>query len=198
MAVSANDVIEATVIHENDTGGEQINRYQFKYAGPGPVDEADLLDDLAEILETMYGFLVNIITVRNVLKEVKFFDVSTATLLGSSGLGAYVGGTAASPQTAHGVSPFIYFPTTVPNVVLSKYFPNASEDRTDGDGRWTAATTVQLAAVGNWLLNDRTVNGRTYHYGYLSPKTATFVRPSSFTVRSIPAYQRRRKPNRGS
>lgn len=198
MPAIDDDVIEVAIIHDNTTSGEQVNNYQFQLTSGGPVDDADLLDDVALILQVLYLIIAAYTDIRNVLREVVVRNKTQGLLVGSTDAGTYLGGTNISDATPQGVAPYVYFKTNVPRVVLSKYLPSVGEGSVSADGRLTTAFQAVLLSYAVTLAATHAVGGHTYEYGYDSPKALGFVLPSVLVVANVYAYQRRRKEGRGS
>lgn len=198
MTAQPGDILEVTVIHDNNVSGEQVNRYQFELDSAGPVDDADILDDIAEVIQTLYVLIYTIISVRNVFREVKVFNVTQWLLVGSTDANAYTGGGSADPSEPTGVASHVYFTTNVPKVILSKYIPNPASADLTAAGELNTAGHTALATFGAALLVQISGGANLYRYGYLSPKTLTFVVPSIMVASTTLAYQRRRKKGRGS
>lgn len=198
MAAQEGDVIEVTVIHDNDTSGEQVNRFQFMVLAGAPISDADLLDDIQTIVETLYNLVIAIISLRNVLREVGVFNKTQDLLVGVTGAGTYTGGDATDPASPQGVSPYCYFKTNVPHVILSKYLPSVSQSRIGISGLWTSPTLGATTAFAVRLLASFTELGGSYQYGHWRALAEEFVFPSVAVIPLEPAYQRRRKPGRGS
>lgn len=198
MAVNAGDVLECSVIHENSVSGVQINRYQFRLEGVGSLNEALVLDDIAEIIETIYNIVSALIAIRNVLREVRVHNMTQDVLLGSTDGGTYLGGTSASDDLPQGVASFIHFTTDVPRVILSKYLPSATVGDLIPSGSLGAPQLANLVAFGVALLATLSMTNGDYVYGYFSPKTSSFVQPQVAVASAVLAYQRRRKKGRGA
>jgi hypothetical protein len=198
VVVNDGDVLEVTVAHDNGTSGEQLNRLQFILGTPAPVDEADVLDDISEMVQALYNLVKSIISLRNILREVKVFNVTQDRLMGATDAGTYEGGTAADPALPRGNALYLHFVTNVPRVILSKYLPSPSQSQVGAGGLLTPAVTEDLVAYGTVLLNEQFFGTRGYKYGYLSPKVMEFVLPEVLVVRDVMAYQRRRKSGSGS
>lgn len=198
MTTQDGDVVEVTFIHDNDTSGEQINRYQFRKKSGGPLDDAGLLEDISQIMEALYVALQAAISIRNVFREIGVFNVTQSLIIGTTDAGAYVGGLGNDPALPQGVAGFVYFKTNVPRVILSKYLPSAHEVRLTADGKWTSVQLAFYVAFVAALLADWDMAGQVYEYGYLSPKTLAWVVPDLGVIPPVPGYMRRRKPGRGS
>lgn len=198
MGVDAGDVLECSVIHENSVSGVQINRWQFRLEGVGTLSVAEVLDDVAELIETIYNVVKTIIAIRNLLREVRVYNLTQDVLLGSTDGGTYVGGSSSGNDLPQGVATFIHFTTDVPRVILSKYFPSPTAGDSGADGSLVPLELADLVAVGVVLLADLVMTNGTYRYGYFSPKTVSFVLPQVAVASGIFAYQRRRKKGRGA
>lgn len=198
MTVADGDILECTVIHDNGTSGEQINRYQFQFEAPAPVSDADVLDDISEFIEALYILVRAMISVRNVFREVKVFNVTQYRLMGATDAGSYVGGLAADPAMPRGNAPYLHFVTNVPRVILSKYLPSMSTSQIGAGGLFASGVTALITSFGVLLMNTYFVGTNGYTYGYYSPKVLGFVFPQVLVVRDVVAYQRRRKSGSGS
>jgi len=192
------DVVEVTVIHDNTESGEQLSRYQFGVGAPFPIDDADLLTDLGDLLFALYNAIKAFISIKNEFRELKVFNVTQDRLVGSGPMSAYTGGNGADPSAPQGVALYCWFPTSVPRVILSKYLPSPPTSIIAGTGRPTVATVTALSAFAANLMTPYTGTHGVYTYGYLSPKALTFVQPDVANVSGVFAYQRRRKPGRGA
>lgn len=198
MAVTPQDILEVTVAHDNGTAGEQLNRFQFRFDAGAPVSDADVMDDIEIIIQTLYVLVQAIISVRNVFREVKVFNVTQDRLMGSTDAGTYTGGSAADPAMPRGNAMYLHYVTSVPRVILSKYLPSMSQTQIASGGVLGAGTVTAITAFGVELALVQVLGGNTYAYGYLSPKTLSFVTPDVLVVKDVVAYQRRRKAGSGS
>lgn len=198
MATQDGDVIETTVIHENTESGLQVNRYQWEVTAGAPIADADLLDDVADIINGLYQIVKAFISLRNIFREVRVTNVTQDTLLGSTLAPPYVGGIGADPSTPQGVAAYVHFTTAVPRIILSKYLPSPQQGIIAGDGGCSTAYLAANAAFAAALLLPQVATFGSYRYGYLSPKALFFVVPQVATATSVLAYQRRRKKGRGA
>jgi len=198
MAAQNNDVIAATVVHDNDIFGERMNRYQFRVVAGGPIADADLLDDMAAVIYAIYNAVKAVISVRNVFREVNVINVTQDLLVGATDALGYNGGTSADPASPPACSLYWGFKTSVPRVALAKYLPSPAEGDIAATGQITG-TTLGILALGAGILMDpfEEING-TYEYGHWSPKVSAWVAPTLAVVPVEVAYQRRRKKGIGS
>lgn len=198
MGTDDGDILGVAVIHDNDVSGEVVNRYQFQVSTPGPVSDATVLDDVKEIIEILYLILEAWLSVRNVLREVTVTNETKSILIGSTDAGTYVGGIAGNPAAAQGVAAYLYYKTSIPRVILSKYVPPITAVAFNAEGRMLSGLQTTMASYGASLMTPFIIAGVTYQYGYLSPKVLSFVVPQVLVTPAIFGYQRRRKEGRGS
>ena len=198
MTAQDGDIIEVAVIHDNTESGEQINNYQYQVVSGGPVADADLLDDIAFFVEVSYNIIKALIDVRNVLREVVVRNKTRLTLVGSTDANTYNGGSSVGNALPQGCAAMVYFKTGIPRVVLSKFVPSFGDNAKKLDGRLTTGAQGLMLAYATDLAGPHISSGRVYAYGYLSPKSLAFEEPTVVVVPNVFAYQRRRKPGRGS
>lgn len=196
--VNQNDVLQVTVEHENTRSGDQVNRYQLRYNSSAGRTAGEVLDDISGYVEALYTIVQAIISVANVLREVGVFNLTQTALMGSTDAGLYVGGADSGNEVPQGAAPYIHFKTSTPRVILSKYLPSGTIIDMDPDGTLSSGAMVALLLFGDYLIEPQDIGGHEYEYGYLSPKTLSFVVPTLAAANHILAYQRRRKEGRGS
>lgn len=198
MPVDNLDVLDVTVIHDNSVSGEQVNKFQFRYGGPDGTADATVLDDVAEIIQVLYTFVITLISIRNVLREVKVQKANKGPLIGSTMPPTYAGGTAPDPAAPQGTAAFCYFKTNVPRVILKKYLPSPNTGQLAAGGGLSTAAKANLVQFADELLDVFEFGSRAYQFGYLSPKTLEFEVPDIAVASGILAYQRRRKVGVGA
>lgn len=198
VSTTNNDILEVVVAHNNGVTGEQVNRFMFKATNVTTYDDADILDDVGDFIETLYNLVKTFISVRNVLRDVFVRNVTQDYNLGYVDPPTYSGGTAADPQAPEGVAPYIYFQTAVPNVTLSKYLPCSNTGNIFNDGGPSAGFQTALGNFGASLLAGHTGTKCNLQFGHKLPIAGTWVVPDTVVVPGFFAYQRRRKRNRGS
>lgn len=198
MPAQNDDVMEASVQHVNTESGDQVNKFQFQMISGAPASVGEVLDDIAAILEACYLLYEVWISIRNVFKEMKLYNITQDLLYGSSDLGTYVGGTSVNPPMPQGVTPYVYFKTDVPRVILTKYLPSPNAASVTADGRVIGTQQTAITAFAAELVSTHLYGDREYVFGYYSPKVLSFVKPNLYIVPAIYGYQRRRKTGRGS
>lgn len=198
MAAVLDDIIEVAVIHVNDGVDHVINVYQFQKTDATPTSDADLLDDVASIVENLYNLLRTLITIRNVLSDVVVRNLTQSLLVGSTDGGTYVGGAGAGDQWPNGAAAMTFFKTNVPRVILKKFWPSGLAADLSPGGNPDSAWLVAMALVAAELLVPFVEANTTLRYGYNSPKTLGWEVPLTGHVPAIMSYQRRRKAGTGS
>jgi len=198
MAIDQNDVIEVSARMEFDGTDDVTNVYQFQKLDSGQITDQQGIDDIIALLETMWAIIDGAITVLQVARDLKFFNKTKQLLMGTASWDTITGGTNASGATPPGTAMLLSLNTNVPRVTMRKYMGVVSKDQLESDGTWAAALIAALATFGAYLTQPWTGTNGQWQFGYLSPKTFSFVIPSGLTVTDIPAYQRRRKQGQGS
>jgi hypothetical protein len=198
MTTNQNDIIEAAARMEQNGSDDVINTYQWRYEDASPIQPATTVSDIVTILELIYTIVSALQSTWLVYKDIRITNKTQDTLLGTVPWDTMVAGTLEGDAVPPGVAAYINFSTIIPNVRPSKYFGGFTVGSLDQNGTWDIALVAEMADVADLLLNDMVSQGRAYRYGYLSPKTAAFEIPVSAITGSVGAYQRRRKPGRGS
>lgn len=198
MAVTNGQVIRVDAQGDFDGTEDIVNVYQFQMQSGGPVNENDVLGDMLVILTALTNLIKALHTATTVWRRIRAQNISNGILLGVLPFAAPIAGTASGDSGAPGVAGLISLPSAVPRVVPRKYFGPLSESNLGATGLLAAGTLTTLTSIATILTNDQTTSSHTYRYGYLSPKTGTFVIPSAAVITSVPAYQRRRRQGRGS
>lgn len=192
------DVIEFAVIHVNDGVDQQVNVFQFQKTDAIPTTDADLLVDVAQVVQAIYTLLATLITIRNVLSDVVVRNVTQGLLVGSTDGGSYNGGTAGGDQWPNGATAMTFFKTNVPRVILKKFWPAGIVLGLSPGGNPEASWLAGMASVAGLMLVPFVEANTTLQYGYLSPKTLGWEVPLTGHVPLIMSYQRRRKAGTGS
>ncbi len=198
MTVNQFDVIEVAVVHVNDGVDQQVNVYQFQKTDATPTLDADLLIDVAQVVQAIYTLLVSLITVRNVLSDVIVRNKTQGVLIGSADGGTYVGGTAVGDAWPNGAAGMTFWKTNIPRVIMKKYWPSGVATDLSPGGNPDSVWLANMILVGILMLVPFIEANTTLQYGYLSPKTLSFELPGTAHVPQVMSYQRRRKAGTGS
>jgi hypothetical protein len=198
MAVAQADVIRVDAIGTMNSVNEMVNSYEFLKVDAGSVSDLEALDDFIEIIEAIYSLIAEIMNVIAVVQKIRARNVVTKVLIGEADLNTPVEGTGANQALPWGACGLVTFPTLIPHVILKKFFGILDSGQITSTGYLTGGCTTDLASVGAYLLLDNVQANGTWLYGFLSPKTGTFLAPGEAIVTNVPAYQRRRRPGEGS
>lgn len=167
----------------------------------GPYDEADIVADALDWVETMYDTITDMLSDNLDGAEIRVYEYDPVDddfdEVGSS---AWVQNfSSAAENLPRGVAMLINCKTIDPDVNGKKYIPGLTEAASE-DGLWTAAFITQLLLFAAEWVGPFTGATSTAPWvpGVWSP-TRTLGLPMSGTVLAptIPAYQRRRKEGVG-
>lgn len=196
-ATNAQDVLEVAVIGDFNQASEIVNVFHLK-AISGVADVADVMDDIEDIAIIIFTIIKALATAQTIWRRIRVRNLSQGTILGEQAFAAPIQGTATGDSMPPGVCALTYFSTGVPHVQTRKFWGPIGETHCDGEGTLnTAARTILVNVIANMLAGYIQTND-AYSYGYLSPKTGTFLPATSGAYAEQFAYQRRRKPGRGS
>jgi hypothetical protein len=198
MVVSQDNVLELSARMEFNGTEDVVNVFQFIKTDAGSITDSEAVDDVLDVLEGLYTFIIALYSVLLVFRDVRVFNRTTQELLGVHLWPTLVAGLQAQNATAPGVCAVVNFSTIVPKVSLRKYFGVLTEASVGPAGAFGVGTTSAVALMGAFLLEEHIEAAANWQYGYFSPKTLSFVVPNGSSNDSIPGYQRRRKHGRGS
>jgi hypothetical protein len=198
MANNVGDVIRVDVIGSMNSVNEVVNTYQFRIGGAGALTDTELLDDVLVFIRALYDAIKGLFTAIVVWRRIRAYNLTQNTLIGEEDFATAVTGTASGEQGAYQVAGLVSFKTNIARVVMRKYLPLA-EGYTNNTGTIEASAVTLLNTFGTTLLAPFTgSSGKTYTFGYNSPKTGGFIVPNGRTTSLTPVIQRRRRPGVGS
>lgn len=198
MTVNQNDIIEVAARMEFDGVEDVINVYQLQYLDPASLSDTQVILDINQFLNVLYGLLVAAMPLIEFFRDFRYRNITQGTLMGLVGWPGFVTGEGLGQALPPGLALLVSYNTVVPRVGMRKYYGTFTEDNNDADGTWSAALTAVGSAVAAATIPPFIGIVGTYQFGYLSPKTAAFEVPVGATVTDIPAYQRRRRQGRGA
>lgn len=195
---SLGDIISVVAGLNAGLGIDVQNVYHLQVLETGGVDDDDLVDDMGEYLEDVYGVLNNTFANNVVYDLYKATNVTADVDLGTHPWPSLTQGGGAVNMLPTGDSGLVLGRTNTPGRVGKKYFGPFTSNAL-ADGYWTAGVVATLAdAMAEvWspfisaLANSYTpvILGRDDGVGRV-------VREA--TASAVPAYQRRRRPGTGS
>lgn len=198
MGASQFDVIRCDVIGDFAGSNAIINSYQLQKTSSGMIEVADLLDDMVEFGEAICDIIKALSTAATVYRRVRVENVTLQEVYGEANFATAIAGTVTGDPNASGVAALFYARTTIPRVILRKFYGVLSESLIGTQGGLNSTGQAVMADVVTFLSTPFSATNGTYEYGYLSPVAAQWVVPTTFTFSTIPAYQRRRRAGSGS
>jgi hypothetical protein len=183
---------------EFDGTEDVMNIYQFRLASGGPMSDENAVIDILAILEVLYTIIVNSISLVQLFRDIRVFNVTQDVLLGLHDWPTMTAGTATGDPTPPGCAAVVNFSTIVPKVTLRKYFGVFTEADVDASGYLSTTLVADIADMGLYLLGPIGALSGTWAYGFISPKILGWVSPNGSSNNNIPGYQRRRKQGRGT
>ena len=197
MTVAVNDVLRVTVEGEGLSAQDIQNVFHIQNTNI-PVDEADALDDLIEILEILYKLIGTSLSVLYVVRGIRVVNVTQGTDVGFATFvddtpGTGVGGPL-PPQNALGIT----LTTSALTSVGRKFFGLADEANVATDGTLNAPGLANMANVGNHMTAEQVATNTTWKYGLIRTFDAVFLTFLSFIVTTTIITQRRRRAGVGA
>lgn len=198
MTVGSGDVVRVSVEGQYNNVIEVVNVFHLRKVGGGEIDEADVIDDMVEILETLYQLLQNILSVLWVVQRVRVTNQSDDTDVGS---GLFVDSTPGAVSTAIGV-PQVAAGLTLTTSRLRhrgrKFFGPIPEALADPSGILTAASILTLADVGDLMTTQQSAVNGVWEFGIIANDTGLFLPFQSYSISTTAVTQRRRRLGVGS
>jgi len=180
------------------TATDIVGVYQFMLVDGGGIDYADMWDDVLAIMDSIAIILKAIVTAGTIWRGIRVEDLNGNNSSGPLPFDSPVAGEGADGGIPSGVAALLNMPTGVKKVQLRKYVGVLDKTLAMSGVNLSAGAVSALTDLADVLMAPIPQNGRTYRYGYLSPKTNTFLVPTSANIPLVPSYQRRRKVGVGS
>jgi hypothetical protein len=197
MAISDLSVLRVDVIGDFREASALVNSYQFRTAFGSPQAEEDVIDDLVDLVVALYTILKGLSAVVTTWRRIRVTNLTTGEVYGETSIGSPITGTASGDTSPAGVCALLFGRTAQPRVQPRKYYGVIAESMIDNNGTFGSAARTILTNAAAFLAAQYTGTYGGYDYGYLSPKTGTFLVPTVMSFSEEPAYQRRRKQGRG-
>lgn len=198
MTVSVGDFLKvvATLVWLDGNIAQNVFAVAITGTG-GPYDNEDILDDALDWVEDMYAELVAHLSDEIDGSQIQVYKYDPVDDdFDEVGTTAWVfNPTGVDDQMPRGVAGLLTTQTVDPDVQGKKYVPGLTEAHLN-DGLLSATMVTKLAAFGVvWLAPFvGATSGADFDPGVWSPTNRTIYDASgSFTIPTIPAYQRRRK-----
>lgn len=175
-----------------------LNVYYWKAAFVDPQTEADVVEQMENAMEAVYGELLPQIVSGAVLGDLAGYVRAGLLwdLIGTASPAATFAAT--GDMLPQGVAALMRGYTENPRTIGRKYIPGFDE-ATMTDGVLTAGALTDLAAAAaEWGTARVISSGNTMNAGVWSTVGATVrVFNGTFVIPTIPGYQRRRRPGVG-
>lgn len=199
MGLVQGDVVRVDAIGDIASTDLLVNSYQFRLESANPISTGDVLDDLLEAITEIINAIRSIMAATTAWRRITAQNLSTSEVYGTASFATPIFGSAGGDPGISGGCAVINFPTTVPRVILRKFYGPVAENQLDTQGRLAATPTIPaVVATAAVLTDDIVTTLGTYRFGVLSPKTGTWVPPTAAVITNVPGYQRRRKPGVGA
>lgn len=191
MAVAAADVVRADV-RMNFSSNQRIqNTFHLRNDGASQA-EADVVDDMVEILEALYVILAAILNIVLVVQDIRIINVSAGTDVGT---GLFVDTTPGTVTTVsvpqNSVS--LNLSTARLNVVGRKFFGPIGSAQFSQNGIIGAGTLTALGNAGDDMIALQVATNSNWRFGVIASFDSVFLPFQSFSVTPTITTQRRRR-----
>lgn len=177
------------------TAGGQImaNVHHFMLMTPDPVNDPDVLSDMAEIMNTAYSLVNNAISNVVNYTQIRAQLAGSNYLFGTANWPSLVSGGAAGEALPYQVTALIWWPTQFSRTQARCYLPPASEAANTGAGLIGAAEKALMLSFGAYLADPITIGVNQYQK--VTFNTTTFGTAETITSRVADRFrtQRRRR-----
>lgn len=200
MSVTAGDIIRVACRQETNGSDDVINVFHFAVQlPPTPNTDSALLSDISTHMSQAYSQIETHLSNGLVAVDITVYSVSDDRPIGVSAWGAgYTGGTASGEGLPAADCLLVLFPTSVKRTIGRTYLSPFTEGA-QAYGLWNS--TVRIAVedfVAELRATNALPNGGEYIYGVYKRSDGLLYEPTSSRSVAVIAYQRRRKPGRGS
>lgn len=192
MPVGFGDRVLAVVEMTNPSVGAVQNAWQLTNVGAGTVQDADVLDDMVELLEAIYNLIESIITVAVIVNRIRVTNATDGT---DVGVASFVDTT---PFTDAGnrLPPQVSYVLTMYTPFLSsrgrKFFGPAIVDEVTPLGALSAGAITAIGNVGAFVIQDQVAANSTWEFG-IQTLNHGWQQFTAYQVSPYVGVQRRRK-----
>lgn len=200
MSVTAGDIIRVSCRHAFNATEDNVNVFHFGIAAaPTPNTDAALLADIAEHMGVAYTDLESHRNTQTSAVDITVYHVTDDRPVGVTAWGVgYTGGTGSGESMPHADCALLLIPTGVKRTQGRVYLSPFSESR-QAAGQWDSTLIAAIAGFYNNLTDNGVhSNGTALNFGILKASDGLLYAPATYRVQPLVAYQRRRKPGRGS
>jgi hypothetical protein len=200
MALAVGDILRVAARHTFRSVDDMVNVFHCTTVTvPGPNTNAALLADISEWVSRAYTSVQAHLQNDLVATDIAVFNVSDDSPVGVvSWSGGYSGGTGSGQALPLAVAALALISTTAKRTQGRLYLSGLGEGELN-DSLWDATFVAAYAAMIDTIVDlDTETNGFQHVYGVWKRSDGQMYAVSSIRIQTIPAYQRRRKPGRGS
>jgi len=200
MALSIGDIIRVTARQEYDGTDDNINVFHFGIAAPPtPNTNASLLSDMADFMAVAYAEMAAVLSNRLGAVDITLYNVTDDVPIGVTNWGVdYSGGTGSSESMPHADCVLVLMPTGQKRTVGRIYISPLLESSQNA-GSWNSTALTAVANFVDMLRSPGTAAlGTEVQFGVYKRGTGLLYAVDTVRIQSRTAYQRRRKPGRGS
>lgn len=198
MAISDNDIIKGVVEQTHTVGAMVLNVHYWEAEFASPVDEADVIDELTDELDSIYD-TIDQLQVDTHSYDLYRFYVWTGVKWNLIGTGTPTLTTALTDEDVpSGCCMVVRGYTDTSRSLARKFLSGFTEANFSGQDWSSTLQTAAAAYLVAWLSGHYVDANTSYHAGVWS-KGVTFI-PFNLegVANAIPGYQRRRKEGVGA
>lgn len=200
MSVTTGDILRVACRQTYDGTEDVINVFHFGVANPPtPNTDAALLADISLFMSVAYDQLESFLSSALEATDITVYNVTDDRPHGVTAWGGgYDGGNAVGEGLPVPDCLLVLYPTSVKRTVGRTYLSPFTESSQAG-GRWNSTVRAAVEGFVNALTDTGAgPAGLELQFGVYKRSTGLLYEISSFRTQEVVAYQRRRKPGRGS
>lgn len=200
MSVSAGNILRVACRQLYGGTDDNVNVFHFGVATiPTPNTDAALLADVAEKMSAAYAELASSLSTSLAATDITVYNVSQDVPHGVTAWGAgYSGGTGSGEGMPHADCMLVLIPTSVKRTVGRIYLSPFTEGA-QANGLWNSTVRIAAESFYDTLVDPTALtNGLVLQFGIYKRSDGLLYQPASMRTQPRTAYQRRRKPGRGS
>ena len=200
MSVAEGDMLRVACSQQTGDSDDNINVFHFGVSlPPTPNTDNALLSDISTKISLIYSQIEGVLSNGLTAVDITVYSVSDDRPIGVTAWGAgYSGGLGSGEGMPAADCLLVLLPTSVKRTIGRVYLSPFTEGG-QAFGTWTSTlrTTVQ-DFIAELLAIDPGPNGSILNYGVYKRSDGLLYEPTASRTVPIVAYQRRRKPGRGS
>lgn len=199
MTTNVGDIIRVAPRMTSSNSGDLVNVYHFKLTGPGSLSDADMIDDMCDLMDAMYDVLDTSITDEISFSDINVFNVTQDTPHGPQDWPTLTAGSNQAVPLPSQTAAFIQTPTGLSRSWGRKFLGGFTTDHLSQDGNIATGFLAVLVSFANVWLNQTgvTLNG-TWEPVIYSTIDLSWRAILSATVNNIWATIRRRRVGVGA